>query len=146
MLEACVPGSPQSRTQSRRPSLGSQSVPGSWDSSSLSPNTPGSVPKWPRPSSSAGYPRQPSGRAGRCAPGPARGRGTLHRTRAVGTASRTTGDTAASVPYVPASVPGAGDTAVDKTDSPCPRGACTLLGEMTGPLNLQNVEYINDKC
>lgn len=137
---------PKSRTQSCWPSLGSQSVSGSSDSSFFSPNTPGSVPKWPHPSSSAGYPRQPSGRAGRCAPGPARGRGTPHRTRAVGTASSMTGDTSPSVSYVPASVLGAGDIAANKTDDSCPHRACTLLGEMTGHMNLQNVEYISDKC
>ena len=59
-------------------------VPASPGATVFSPSTPGSVPKWPRPSSSAGYPRQLSGRAGRCAHGPARGRGTPHRTRAAG--------------------------------------------------------------
>lgn len=49
-------------------------------------STPASVQMWPHPSSSAGYPRQLSGRAGRCARGPATGRGTPRRTRAVGTA------------------------------------------------------------
>lgn len=49
-------------------------------------STPASVQMWLHPSSSAGYPRQLSGRAGRCARGPATDRGTPRRTRAVGTA------------------------------------------------------------
>lgn len=49
-------------------------------------NTPASAQTWPHPSSIAGYPRQPSGRAGRCAPCPATGKDTPHRTHAVGTA------------------------------------------------------------
>lgn len=56
---------------------------------SCSPSTPGSVPRWPRPSSSAGCPQQWSGTVGRCARGPARGRGTPRRTRAAGTAIST---------------------------------------------------------
>ena len=133
MLEACFPGSPQSRTRSRWPSVSSQGA------SVFRPNTLGSVLQWPRPSSSAGYPRQPSGRAGRCAPGPARGRGTPHRTRAVGTAISTTGDTSLSVHGAPASVLGAGDTAVNKTDNSCPHGACTLVRETTGQRKPQKV-------
>lgn len=54
-------------------------------------STPASVQTWPHPSSIAEYPRQPSGRAGRCAPCPATGRGTPHRTRAGGGKQRERG-------------------------------------------------------
>lgn len=99
---------------------------------SLGPSTPGSAPRWPRPSSSAGCPRRWSGRAGRCARGPARGRGTPRRTRAAGTAIGTVrmphGAPAARLPALGL---GAGDAAARRTDNSCPPGApCRLAGQL----------------
>lgn len=110
----CFPGSPGRWTRGGALTLGHLPTP-----SALSPSTPGSALKWPRPSSSAAYPRQRSGRGDRCAPDPATGRDTPHRTRAAGTAIGRT------------EKPG---TAVTQTAAPpCPPEAGAPVGEMMAP-------------
>lgn len=120
-----LPGSPQSWTQY----ISSLAVPGSFESSFFSPNRPGSVPTWPHPSSCAGCPQQLHGRGDRCAPDPARGRGTPHRTRAVGDSNQYDWGHLIERLLHACLGPGSRDRAANKIDTFCPQGACTLVGE-----------------